>query len=151
MTALATEPFVVRDLRPAGFWIRAVASLIDWLFLAAVMGLVRALVAYWVELSDGSPAVASAVTTAFSLYFWAAYYVVLHGATGQTLGKMAVGVRVVSLDGGEISYGIAFVRWVGYLLSTLTLLLGYLMAGIRADKRTLHDLVAGTRVVRIRP
>ncbi|MBI2878165.1 MAG: RDD family protein [Candidatus Rokubacteria bacterium] len=151
MTALATEPFVVRDLRPAGFWIRAVASLIDWLFLAAVMGLVRALVAYWVELSDGSPAVASSVTTAFSLYFWAAYYVVLHGATGQTLGKMAVGARVVSLDGGEISYGIAFVRWVGYLLSTLTLLLGYLMAGIRADKRTLHDLVAGTRVVRIRP
>ena len=148
--ALATEPFAVPALRPAGFWIRAVASLIDWLFLAAVMGLVRAVVASSVELSDGSPAVAAAVTNAFSLYFWAAYYVVLHGATGQTLGKMVMGVRVVSLDGSEISYGVAFVRWVGYFLSTLTLLLGYLMAGARADKRALHDLVAGTRVVYVR-
>ena len=150
MIALATEPVAVPALRPAGFWIRAVATLIDWLFFAAVAALVRVGVTSWVEAWDGNPTVASAVITAFIIYFWAAYYVVLHGATGQTLGKMAVGVRVVTLEGGEISYGIAFVRWVGYFLSTLTLMLGYLMAGVRADKRALHDLVAGTRVVRLR-
>lgn len=151
MTATATEPFAaVPALRPAGFWIRAVATLIDWLFFAAVATLVRVGVASSVELSDGNPTVASAVITAFNLYFLAAYYIVLHGATGQTLGKMAVGVRVVSLEGGEISYGVSFVRWVGYFLSTFTFLLGYLMVGVRADKRALHDLVAGTRVVRVR-
>lgn len=151
MTALATEPFAAEPaLRPAGFWIRVVATLIDGLFFVAVATLTRAGIGASADLSEGDSTVAAAVAVAFNLYFLAAYYIVLHGATGQTLGKMAVGVRVVSLEGGEISYGVSFVRWVGYFLSTFTFLLGYLMVGVRADKRALHDLVAGTRVVRVR-
>lgn len=158
MTALATEPVAAESaLRPAGFWIRVVATLIDGLFFVAVATLTlavailtRAGIGASAVLSEGDSTVAAAVAVAFYLYFLAAYYIVLHGATGQTLGKMAVGVRVVSLEGGEISYGVSFVRWVGYFLSTFTFLLGYLMVGVRADKRALHDLVAGTRVVRVR-
>lgn len=149
-TATPVAEPLASTLRPAGFWVRVMATGIDLLFLTAVMLLVRAGVASSVELSEGDPAVASAVIAAFNLYFWAAYYIVLHGATGQTLGKMAVGVRVVSLEGGAISYGVSFARWVGYFLSTLTFMVGYLMIAVRADKRALHDLVAGTRVVRLR-
>ena len=40
-------------------------------------------------------------------------------------------------------------RWVGYVLSLLPLFAGYVLAGVRSDKRALHDLVARTRVVRL--
>ncbi len=134
---------------PAGFWIRFLAWILDFVVLAVIASVV------WLlgNLAAGesvTPLRLAAIGAVFNLFFRAAYYIVLHGATGQTVGKLITGVKVVALDGSEISYGVAFLRWLGYLLSNLTLLIGYILAGIRADKRALHDLVAGTRVVYVR-
>lgn len=134
---------------PAGFWIRFGAALIDWLvFFAAefVLGFVAGLV--WGG-GIAQSEVFKATITVFMLALTSAYYVVLHAALGQTVGKMATRIRVVRMDGGPVPAGAAIVRYVGYWVSALPFLIGYLMVGVRRDKRALHDLMARTRVVRL--
>ena len=133
-------------LRPAGFWIRFLASLLDALVLSGVALLVTGLGALIGGQGVGSFRLA-VVGGVFNFFFHAAYYIVLHGATGQTVGKLIVGVRVSTLEGTRVSYAAAFIRWLGYFLSGITLFIGYLLAGVRTDKRALHDLIAGTQVV----
>ncbi len=84
-----------------------------------------------------------------TLLFTALYTAVLHALDGQTLGKLAVGVRVVGTDGERLSFGAALLRWLAFWLSLGSLGFGFVMAGLRRDKRALHDLVAGSRVERI--
>ncbi|MDB6035692.1 MAG: serine/threonine protein kinase [Verrucomicrobiales bacterium] len=75
------------------------------------------------------------------------YYVVMHWQFGATFGKMAVRARVTNLDGTRLSLGRSFVRWLGSILNWLTCGIGYVVVAFRADKRGLHDLIAGTKVV----
>ena len=94
--------------------------------------------------------IARAFDYTFGLVVPAAYVVVMHGTSGRTLGKMLVGARVVSVSGEPIGYPRALVRYLAWFVSALLLLLGFALAGVRPDRRALHDLVAGTRVVRAR-
>jgi uncharacterized RDD family membrane protein YckC len=61
---------------------------------------------------------------------------------------MALGIRVTDLDGGRISFGRATGRYFGKILSGLILGIGFLMAAFTERKQALHDLLAGTLVVR---
>jgi uncharacterized RDD family membrane protein YckC len=132
--------------RPAGFWLRAGALVVDagvvWLLLR-LGDLGTGALARWEP-------VARAFDYTFGLVVPAAYVVVMHGTTGRTLGKMLVGVRVIGASGGPIGYPRALARYLAWLLSALPLLLGFVLAAARPDRRALHDLIAGTRVVRAR-
>ncbi len=140
-------PAARQPRRPAGFWIRAVALLIDGIALLAVQGVLR--LAAWVVFFGASPAVIGAAAQTFGAVLGAVYPVVFHWLWGQTLGKMAVQVRVVMMDGGPLSLKCAVIRQLGSWLSVAIFGIGYLMAGLRGDKRALHDLIAGTRVERL--
>ena len=133
-------------LPSAGFWRRAFALLVDvglvWL-LFRVDDLATGLLARW-------DLVARAFDHTFALVVPAAYFVVLHGTWGRTAGKALAGVRVRGASGEPIGYPRALARHFAWFLSALPLLLGFLMVAARADKRALHDLIASTRVVRIR-
>jgi uncharacterized RDD family membrane protein YckC len=76
-----------------------------------------------------------------------AYHVLYCGQGGQTPGKMLMGVRVVRRDGGEIGYGRAFLRWLGYYIALLPFGLGLIMVLLHPHRRGIHDLLAGTSVV----
>ena len=65
-----------------------------------------------------------------------------------TPGKMACGIKVTDLDGRRISFGRATGRFFGKILSTLILLIGFLMQPFTARKQALHDILAGTLVVK---
>ena len=74
---------------------------------------------------------------------------------GQTLGKMAVSIRVVTVDGGPLTRGQSWGRAalkvaLSQVCSCLGLLADDLPACFTAEKTALHDMAAGTRVVRIR-
>lgn len=75
-----------------------------------------------------------------------------HG--GQTVGKMALSIKVVTPQGGEISpgqaWGRALVRVLFNVLSYLSII-DYLPAFFSTDKKCIHDMAAGTRVVNWRP
>jgi len=74
---------------------------------------------------------------------------ILPGLTGLTLGKWATGLRIERVDGSRVGIGRAFLRhFVGYPLSFLILGIGFLMATVTSRARGLHDIIAGTLVVR---
>lgn len=132
---------------PAGFWIRFAAVLIDALVLIAVQ-VVLGMTAT-IAFLGASPRLVGVATQAFGGVIGVVYPVIFHWLWGQTLGKMAVRIRVVTMEGGPLSLGCAILRQLGSWLSAAILGIGYLMAGLRTDKRALHDLIAGTRVERL--
>ena len=137
--------------RPAGFWIRAVALVIDALVLTLVEGSFRLAARRLGGVSVDDSATLHGMTWLFTLIFAALYVTLLHAGTGQTVGKLVVRAHVVLLDGEPLPVGVSLLRFFAYFASLLTFGLGYLMAGLRHDKRALHDLIAGTRVERRLP
>ena len=74
---------------------------------------------------------------------------VLPGLTGLTLGKWATGLRIQRSGGGNPGIGRALLRhFVGYPLSFITFGIGFLLATVTVHGRGLHDMIAGTVVVR---
>lgn len=70
------------------------------------------------------------------------------GRYGATLGKMACKIKVVTADGERVSYARACGRHFAEFISSLILFIGYIMAAFDNQKRTLHDRICNTRVVR---
>lgn len=75
------------------------------------------------------------------------YTVLMTGQLGATVGKLLIGARIIKMDGSRIGFGTALARWLASFLSGLTLGVGYLFIAFRADRRALHDLLAGTQVI----
>ncbi len=61
---------------------------------------------------------------------------------------MIMGIKVVSVDGGPVSVGKAFVRWIGYFVSAIVFCLGFLWIIWDKEKQGWHDKIAGTYVVK---
>jgi len=78
----------------------------------------------------------------------AAYVTFFVGRYGATPGKMAGRLRVVTADGGKVTYLKAFGRHFAEFLSSMILGIGYIMAAFDDQKRTLHDRICNTRVVK---
>lgn len=119
----------------AGFWQRFGASFLDGILVTVVnIALVAAV---------------GQAGTALSVGLGLIYYTVLEGgAAGQTLGKRALGIRVISHEtGGPIGYGRALVRYLGRIVSAIVLFLGYLWMLWDGEKQTWHDKMAGSVVV----
>ncbi len=152
-------PQVQTAARPAagyaGFWLRVVASLIDSLVVFVVQivcgvlfGLSSALVGG--GFGNGPDRGLFSLVWLFTTTIGLAYYVVFTGACGQTLGKMALRIKVVRTDGGDLGYGGAFLREIpGKFLSGLILGIGYLMVAFDQHKQGLHDKIAGSYVIKL--
>lgn len=75
--------------------------------------------------------------------------VILPQVSGQSLGKLMTGVRIVKRDGTQISRFALLVRQtLGYLITLATLGLGFLVCAILPSGRTLHDAITGSVTVR---
>lgn len=120
----------------AGFWIRGGAYMIDGL----VTGVLGALTFFLPSM------VGYAARVVLSLAYLTAMPVL---AGGQTVGKMAAGIAIIREDEQPLTYVNTFLRAIGYWVSTLLLLLGFLCVPFTPHKRGLHDYIAGTRVVYI--
>jgi uncharacterized RDD family membrane protein YckC len=82
---------------------------------------------------------------------WWGYFIVGWGLLGGTPGKYVVGLRIVDHEGRcPIGGGRALLRLVAYMVSSMTLGLGHMLVLIRRDHRAMHDILAGTRVVRLK-
>ena len=134
--------------RPAGFWIRVVAVIIDNLLLFLATVLLAAVLFqdnYFSSLLDETVFWTSADTLGVLLGVF--YAIGMVAAFSGTLGKLLLGMRIVRTDGSRVSLGTASLRYVAQYASLLLLGVGYLMIAFRRDKRGLHDLICGTAVV----
>lgn len=145
MQAAAAMPGV----QYAGFWRRLVATLIDNAVTSAAGGFLG----FWLGLVAAATGVGDTaiLVLAYTLGFilGLVYYVALWTWRGQTVGKMAMRVRIIKTDGTPITLGTAVLRYVGYIVSTIVLLIGFFMIAWDGKKQGLHDKIAGTYVVKV--
>ncbi|WP_188065974.1 RDD family protein [Brevibacillus brevis] len=133
----------------AGFWIRVVASLLDSMFLIGISYLVFNPLRRVFSVPYASFHFIDLVEVLFDLL----YMILLTWWTGQTLGKLITGIRVISAKQvrGNLTGGQVFLREViGKFVASLVFGLGYLWVAWHPRKQGWHDLIAKTYVIRDR-
>ncbi len=145
----------------AGFWLRFVAALIDGLIISTVtfpfsfiFGLFNGFDQRAADFGSNIGLVLSFIglvlfiNAVFIIIEWL-YYALMESSSKQgTLGKMALGLKVTDLNGNRISFGRATGRYFGRILSGMIFNIGFLMIAFTAKKQGLHDIIAGTLVVK---
>ena len=148
----ATTPPVQPD-QTAPVFNRIGAALVDVL----IVGAIDAVVLYLTLRLTGLPLVdvlslPKAPLAAFLLLLNGGYFVLFTAAGGQTVGKMATGIRVVPQEagelGGRVPFSTAVLRAAAYGASLLPAGLGFVPILFSQDGRTLHDRLSDTRVVK---
>jgi uncharacterized RDD family membrane protein YckC len=152
------EAVSVKD--KAGFWRRAAAFILDLILLQWIT-----LLFLWIGATAEDMAMAQSLSLgdglSESLVEWAelhtqvwsflffAYFSFFTWYGGQTPGKMSLSIRIVTTDGLPVSWLRALGRTLCYNLDVFTLGIGFLLAAVPPSNRALHDLVAGTVVVKV--
>jgi uncharacterized RDD family membrane protein YckC len=159
----AYTPSVPRAIGYGGFWIRFVAFIIDTLVIRAAMIPFGFLFVGRLILLGGFPPHRGGMTPEDALPFaaamgklfllqivaWWLYEALMTSSSKQgTLGKMVFGLKVTDMQGQRISFGHATARHFAKYVSVLTAMIGFIVAGFTAKKQALHDLIAGTVVVK---
>jgi uncharacterized RDD family membrane protein YckC len=150
----------------AGFWLRFVAYLIDYLILDVpllilstgagfIFGLSAARSHSQVGFLNSNGTLNAPFITLELVIFvvsitlhWL-YFALQECSSAQaTLGKRVLGLKVIDLAGQRIGFGQATGRFFGKIVSGLTFCIGYIMAGVTERKQALHDMIASTLVIR---
>jgi uncharacterized RDD family membrane protein YckC len=134
-------------MRAAGFWIRFLALLLDGIFMSLIFWFIHRIGIYTGGLKDS--AACTAIYNFFLPFLW----------SGQTVGKRITGIRIIRYqsDPGERPGAVSLLIRVliADVASAFSFgvipLVSLFMVVIRPDKRALHDLAAGTQVVRSDP
>lgn len=149
--------------RYGGFWIRFVALVIDAIILAVVGGIIglplRLLLGVGAvsvaRSQDPSQALAMlpammgaiGLSLMINLVVGVCYDIWFVHNKGGTIGKLALGLQIINLDGSRLSYGQALGRYFAKILSAIILYIGFIMAGLDPEKRALHDRICNTLVI----
>jgi uncharacterized RDD family membrane protein YckC len=139
----AAPPYAQGPSGPrANFGQRLVAFLIDVVVIVVVVGVVVG-IAVAIDETLGILAYILGIVGS------ALYYAYLEGSpSGQTIGKKALGIRVVDFNtGGPLGFGRGLIRWVARIPSQFLCYLGYLWMLWDREKQTWHDKLATTVVV----
>jgi len=161
--AAATGWVAAPTVKYAGFWLRFVAFIIDSIVLGFIGFLIS--IPFMASLGmatfmHGRAAMSPEGWAPFAAMFWPRlflprfviswlYYALLQSSSWQaTLGKKALGLEVTDMQARRISFGRASGRFFAKILSTIILFIGFFMIGFTARKQGLHDILAGTLVLR---
>ena len=130
----------------AGFWIRFLAHLIDFILVNGVELALEYGISTPLKFSTFSQQILGVILT-LGLCYW--YYCVYQVKHGTTFGKRIFSIYVVDeYSGAYLSTKQAILRLIGYLFSYAIIGCGFLMAAFHPKKQGLHDLIAGTVSIR---
>ncbi len=155
------------EVRYAGFWTRFVASFLDTLFLALPVAILIYFISdgNWFDFAqyqkniqmalsgnlhalDAQPKTSFTWELVFEISVLVITIIFWDKWRGATPGKKLCHIKIVDAKThNDISNKQAITRSFGYIISTLALLIGFLMVAFREDKRALHDLLADTVVI----
>ena len=124
----------------AGFGSRFVSFIIDTLVLAIIGGTVG------YSLSSGQQTYVQgwpslAISYFYNILSWLYW-------DGATIGKKVMGIKVIRVDGSNVTFATGLIRMVSYLVSAFTLFLGFIWILFDCKKQGFHDKIAGTIVVK---
>ena len=150
------EPMPASGLEFAGFWQRFAAKMIDGLVLYGFGVMVERAVAHlwfhgraplltenlheWLWFAVHVLPINMLIAVLYSVVF-----IALHEATP---GKRMLGLRVIRADGGRVGWPRVVGRYFAEQVSGIVFFAGYVMAAFDEEKRSLHDVMCDTRVVR---
>lgn len=140
-------------MKYAGFWLRFCAALIDGI-IVNIMGSIAGLILGFIlgialGSSDEVQGIAGLLGGILGIVISWLYCALMESSDSQaTLGKQALGIVVTDLNGKPISFAQATGRHFAKIISTIILLIGYLMAGFTEKRQGLHDMIAGTLVIK---
>lgn len=151
------EAFICERSLKGGFWLRSMAFLVDFIillftlaifailgFLAAEMGGQGGREIFFLQQAG----IILPIFLPMAIILVLTYFSFFHGAWGQTIGKMIFRLRVVKTDGQPLTFSRALARTFAYTLSAIPFFLGFFWVGFSSRKRSWHDAIAGTMVVR---
>lgn len=132
----------------AGIGSRFVAFLIDGVIISFVFGFISFVTG--IELNSGLLKVIYNPAGILSFLLAMSYFVYFETTDKQaTLGKQAMGLKVVKQNGAKMTMQDAVIRYIGKILSAFILMIGFIMAIIDDQKQSLHDRLATTFVVNV--
>ena len=141
-------------MKYASFGERASAYIIDNVLLSGVMMLfyIPVLILYeifpilLIGLSEDFLIMVTMII--FDVFILYVYFTYMIGKYGYTVGKRHYGIKVVTLEGKIPGYKKAFLRAIGYVISSIFLYLGFIWIAIDKKKQGWHDKLAKTYVIR---
>jgi uncharacterized RDD family membrane protein YckC len=132
-----------------GFWIRVVAYFIDGIVLSIVVAIIAFAIGVNVIMGARGQFNPTLNLGALAIY-WLYFALMESSERGATLGKMAVGLRVVTGQGQRLSFLNATGRYFAKFVSAIILGIGFIMVAFTERKRGLHDMIADTLVIKVR-
>jgi uncharacterized RDD family membrane protein YckC len=124
-------------LEYAGFWVRLGAGVID----LATLGFTVVIIAYFFP----APVIWVTSGLVISVAYWLGFWI----WRGQTPGKMALGIKVIRTDSSPVKWQCALCRFLGYIVSVVTLFIGFIWVAFDGRKQGIHDKIADTYVVKL--
>jgi uncharacterized RDD family membrane protein YckC len=144
VTGTPVEVKSVPSVKYAGFWLRLVAYLID-----VIVVYIGTQIIVSVLLLGMAADKATVVSSLVGIVATWLYFALMESSVPQaTLGKMCLSLKTTDVHGERLTFARATGRYFAKYLSSLTLGVGYIMAGFTQKKQALHDIIAGTLVVR---
>jgi uncharacterized RDD family membrane protein YckC len=135
-----------------GFWRRLVAYIIDAIIVGVATGIVDAIIAAIVRASGTDVTGAGWRGGLISLILGLLYFGYLWSRNGQTIGYMALGMRLVRADGSPVTFFLGafryFLIYLSFALCLIPAIISAFMIGLGARKQAIHDLICGTYVLR---
>jgi len=156
-------------LEYAGFWIRLAAALIDFFILIAGLYILYCVISqsfFWIfpnvprvintfgDIACGAPLSAgiiwlSATILLALLVASTVYFVACWAASGQTVGKVSMSIKIIRTDSSPLDLRYSFIRFIGSMLCGATLGIGFIMVAFDSHKQGMHDKMADTYVVKL--
>ncbi len=135
----------------AGFWKRFAASMIDGVALMIAGGIVGGIFGFFYALLTGSANGVEGFGQILGALVGWLYFALLESSPRQaTLGKMALGIKVIDYSGNGVSFWRATLRHFAKFISLITFAIGYLAVAFTKKKQGFHDMLAGCLVVNSR-
>ena len=150
--AWAAPPGGSSRVRYGGFWLRVVAYIIDTFVLSVAGGILGGVLGVGAAFTGNAGDKAALTGGSYAvgvLISWLYFALMESSERGATLGKMAVGLRVVTEQGQRLSFANATGRYFAKFISAIILGIGFLMVAFTDRKRGLHDMIANTLVVKV--
>ena len=147
--AIDEEQAEVTTADLAGFWIRLAAFVIDIGLITGVSGVI----AFIVGRHTGAtglfelPSLSSRLLLGLIVISSIVYFPWSWKHNGQTLGKRALGIRVIRTDVRHLDWNGSLLRFLGYIICCAGLLIPFLLVGFDSRKQGLHDKMADTYVI----